>query len=237
MATFRRPTITYPIIVAVTAPATDDLTTSFQSLDITDTSEPILTPQSSSTKPSSPLNPIRPARAIMNSIDLSMTFDGVNPKKIDVWMYIQNAETKAMVMALGQDKGKLGLCQLIFFTGLKGVAKQWFEGLSTQVQDDWQLLKADFNEKYNKNNQTLQQYIAEADQLADSLNQQADKNAVGFLADFFINGIINEYHQHLIKITLPSEIYTYDQAKSAAEKVINSSSKVTKLPVATIIPT
>ncbi|KAI9767734.1 MAG: hypothetical protein M1839_004348 [Geoglossum umbratile] len=88
-----------------------------------------------------------------------------------------------------------------------------------------------------QNNRTLQQYIAKADQLADSLNQQVDKNVVRFLADFFVNRIINEYHQHLIKITLPSEIYTYNQAKSAAEKVINSSSKVTKPPVATAIPT
>ncbi|KAI9769573.1 MAG: hypothetical protein M1839_003645, partial [Geoglossum umbratile] len=152
---------------------------------------------------------------------------------------------------------RLGLCQLIFFTGLKGNAKQWFEGLSSQMQDNWNLLKAAFNEKYSRvnkeeqtmrkfyhraqqlrqNTQTLQQYITEADQLADSLNQQTDKNAVGFLADSFVNGIANEYHQYLIKITLPSEIYTYEQVKTAAEKVINSSTKALKPPVTTATPT
>ncbi|KAI9775777.1 MAG: hypothetical protein M1839_000905 [Geoglossum umbratile] len=84
----------------------------------------------------------------MNSNDLSMTFDGMNPKKIDVWMYIQNVETKAMIMVPTEEKGR-----------------------------------------------------------------------------------------YLIKIILLSEIYTYEQAKTAAEKVINFSTKALKPPVTTATPT
>src|SRR4051794_29688363 len=204
----------YPIAASATIPATFDLTTSFQDLDIADSLEPILTPQSSNTRPSSPSNTILPSTAIMNSADLAMTFDGVKPKKIDVRMYIQNAETKAMIIAPGQDQNALGLSLLIFYNGLRGAAKRWFEGLSMEVQDDWSLLKTAFNEKYNRtdeakqtmrqfyqgirnlrqNNQTLQQYITKADQLIELLDQRTDGTILGFLAEAFVNGIANEYH-------------------------------------------
>ncbi len=149
----------------------------------------------------------------MNDGILSQTFNGENPKKIEVRMYIQSVETRAACLSVGSDK-ELGICQLIFYNGLKGAAMQWFQGLSAEVQDDWQKLKAAFNDKYGKKdqteqslrqfyqgiqtlkqeNQTLQQYISQANQLATLIDGEPDRNLLCFLAQSFINRISNEYH-------------------------------------------
>ena len=116
-------TSTYPIITVASGSADgieDELTTSFQHLEIDSSSEPILTPKSYDTRPSSPANTYR-LTAIMNSGDMMQTFDGVNPKRSEVRMYIQSAEKRAMYMANGQDQD--GLSQLIFYNGLRGAAK------------------------------------------------------------------------------------------------------------------
>ena len=125
---------TYPLIIAASGISTsdDELMTLFQQLEIDNSTEPALTPQSLEIR--TPI-PASPYTAIMNDGILSQTFNDENPKKIEVRMYIQSVETRAAVLSTGSDK-ELGICQLIFYNGLKGAAMQWFQGLSSEVQDD-----------------------------------------------------------------------------------------------------
>ena len=119
-----RPSLTHTFIAATGSISNtdDELTTSFQQLEIDDSTEPALTPQSFGTR--TPI-PVPSYTAIMNDGILSQTFNGDNPKKIEVRMYIQSVETRAACLSVGSDK-ELGICQLIFYNGLKGAAMQWF---------------------------------------------------------------------------------------------------------------
>jgi hypothetical protein len=59
----------------------------------------------------------------MNDGLLAQIFNRDNPKKIEVRMYIQSVETRAACLG-GDNNKELGICQLIFYNGLKGTVMQ-----------------------------------------------------------------------------------------------------------------
>ena len=68
------------------------------------------------------------------------------------------------------------------------------------------------------------------------MDGEPDRNLLCFLVQSFVNGISNEYHQHLIKVTMPTDIYTYEEAKTTAKKVIITTSNIPQ-PVTAPTPT
>ena len=51
---------------------------------------------------------------------------------------------------MGKDKQDIEeLCQLTFYNGLRAEARQWFDGLAIETQEDWGLLKKEFTKKFD----------------------------------------------------------------------------------------
>jgi hypothetical protein len=64
-------------------------------------------------------------------------------------MYIESVEEIAENS--GRDTvGKARLCRLMFYNGLQGKAKEWFDELEMEMQLDWALLKNAFIEKFQR---------------------------------------------------------------------------------------
>ena len=83
----------------------------------------------------------------MNDNTLSQTFSGVGYKPIHVKMYVRSVEKIAVWV--GKDKQDTEeLYQLTFYNGLRGEARQWFDGLELGIQEDWGSLKKEFNKKF-----------------------------------------------------------------------------------------
>ena len=84
---------------------------------------------------------------MMNNMTPSQTFSGVGYKLIYIKMYLWIIEKVAK--HLGEDKQDIEkLCQLMFYNGLWGEARQWFDGLPLGTQESWRILKDKFNKKF-----------------------------------------------------------------------------------------
>ena len=94
----------------------------------------------------------------MNDNTLSQTFTEVGYKPIYVKMYIWSIEKIAE--HIGKDKQDIEeLCQLMFYNGLRGKARQWFDGLMLDIQENWGLLKNEFNKRFGLADTDRQQWL------------------------------------------------------------------------------
>ena len=54
-----------------------------------------------------------------------------------------------MAEQVGKDKQDIEeICQLTFYNRLRAEARQWFNGLTLDTQENWGLLKDEFNKKF-----------------------------------------------------------------------------------------
>ena len=96
--------------------------------------------------------------ATMNDNTLSQTFMGVGYKPIHIKMYIRSMEK--IVERVGKDKQDIEeLCQLTFYNGLRAEARQWFDGLAIETQEDWGVLKSKFTKKFGLADMDKQQRL------------------------------------------------------------------------------
>ena len=104
------------------------------------------------------------------------------------------------------------ICQLTFYNGLRGEARQWFDGLMLDIQENWELLKKEFTKKFSladtdkqqrlyfytqvkalrQGNKQIPEYIQEGETLAAlALN----KDMAFSVAQAFVDGLNNYEHK------------------------------------------
>src|SRR5438034_483242 len=152
--------------------------------------------------------------AKINDNALSQTFIGTDYKPIHIKMYIRSVEKIAKHMR--KDKQDIEeLCQLTFYNGLRGEARQWFDGLMLDIQENWELLKKEFTKKFSladtdkqqclyfyiqvkalrQGNKQIPEYIQEGETLAAlALN----KDMAFSVAQAFVDGLNNHEHKQML---------------------------------------
>jgi len=171
----------------------------------------------------------------MNDNTLSQTFTGVGYKPIHVKMYVRSVEKIAE--HVGKDKQDIEeLCQLTFYNGLRGEARQWFDGLTLETQEDWTLLKNEFKEKFGiadtdkqqclyfyaqvkalqQGSKSIPDYIQEGETLA---TLALDKDMAFLVAQAFVDRLNNYEHKQILDLVLLDDFYTFQEVKMAVWKL------------------
>ena len=178
----------------------------------------------------------------MSDNTLLQTFIGVGYKPIHIKIYIRNVEKIAE--HVGKDKQDIEeLCQLMFYNGLKGEARQWFDGLALGTQEDWGLLKNEFTKKFGladtdkqqclyfyaqvkalrQDSKPIPNYIQEGKTLA---VLALDKDMAFLVVQAFVNGLNNYEHKQMLDLILPNDLYMFQKVKTAVRKLHSHLSRI-----------
>jgi hypothetical protein len=171
----------------------------------------------------------------MNDNSLIQPFSGIGYKPIHVKMYLKGVQL-IVNKTTTDDEEKKELFPLYFYNSLRGEAKQWFDGLNTGIQGDWDRLKEEFLKRFGQEDSEKQQrlyfyqqvkairqgsksipeYLKEGEALA-TLAMNEDMAFI--LAQAFIDGLNNVQHRQMLDLILSDTLYTFQDVKAAVRKL------------------